>query len=340
LRGKEKCGWIITAEEEIQVFADGSALEGKVGAAAILLRTGKPTHSLHFHLSKEKEHTAHEAELVGILLGLHLISTEKRGGTTFALGCDNQAAIKVFHSNLRNPGHHLAWEALRIAHQIQNSKKKTKYALTIRWTAGHEGIEGNEIIDREAKKVAEGHSSDAKLLPTFLRKTLLMNPSAVKRAYNNHLKNMWDNTWWQSKRGSKMHKADTSTLSNKFLKSISIPKLTCGSASLMSQFRLTHILLNSYLFRFKRADSARCPTCRADEESIAHFLLFCPSYAHERWALARQAKKNSKSLSLESLLGEPHLVIPLANFINATHRFSEHGEHSINQTQLVTPHND
>ena len=84
----------------MQVYADGSAIEGKVGAAAILLREGRPTRALHFHLGPEGKHTVHEAELVGILLGLHLINTEKKGGTTFALGVGNQAAIKAFQSNL------------------------------------------------------------------------------------------------------------------------------------------------------------------------------------------------------------------------------------------------
>jgi len=96
------------ATEKVQVFVDGSAIEGKVGAAAILLREGRPTCALHFHLSLEGKHTVHKAELVGILLGLQLISTEKKGGTTFALGSDNQATIKAFHSNLQSPGHHLA----------------------------------------------------------------------------------------------------------------------------------------------------------------------------------------------------------------------------------------
>jgi len=122
------------AEEEVQVFSDGLAMEGEVGAAAILLRAGKPTCNLHFHLRSEDKHTVHEAELVGILLGLHLISMERRNSTTFALGSDNQAAIKAFQSNLRSPGHHLAREALRLAHQIQHRKRKTNYTLTIRWT--------------------------------------------------------------------------------------------------------------------------------------------------------------------------------------------------------------
>ena len=100
------------ADETIKVFTDGSATEGKVGAAAVLIRSGNPVRKLHFCLGLESKHTVHEAELVGILLGLHLISTEKRSGTTCAIGADNQAALKAFLSQLRNPGHHLARESL------------------------------------------------------------------------------------------------------------------------------------------------------------------------------------------------------------------------------------
>jgi hypothetical protein len=126
-----------------------------------------------------------------------------------------------------------------------------------------------------------------------------------------------------------MFKIDNTTPSKKFLAAISTPEITRSSASLISQLRLTHILLNGYLKRFKRTDSARCPACRADEETIAHFLLLCPSYAHERWALARQVKKTKKGMSLDVLLRDPSLVIPLANYINTTHRFTEHGEQMI-----------
>ena len=66
------------AEEEVKAYTDGSAIEGKVGAAATLPRAGRAARTLHFHLGLESEHTVHEAELVGILLGLHLISAERR----------------------------------------------------------------------------------------------------------------------------------------------------------------------------------------------------------------------------------------------------------------------
>jgi len=130
-----------------------------------------------------------------------------------------------------------------------------------------------------------------------------------------------------------MLQIDSSTPSNKFLKAISSTNITRSTASLLSQFRLTHVPLNSYLKRFKRVDSASCPACGADQETIVHFLLFCPAYAHERWALARQVKKQRKAISIESLLGDPNLVTPLGNFINATQRFTPRGEQTISLNQ-------
>ena len=108
------------ASEEIQIFADGSAIEGKVGAAAIMLKGSTVTNTLHFHLGPDTEHTVHEAELVGLTLGIHLINSEHKGRKSMAIGSDNQAALKAFHSNLRKPGHHLERETLRMANKAQN----------------------------------------------------------------------------------------------------------------------------------------------------------------------------------------------------------------------------
>jgi len=99
-------------EEKIQIFTDGSAMNGKVGVAVVLLRAGNPLRSLHIHLGPESEHTVYEVELVGILLGMHLVSIKKQGNTTFAIEVDNQVAIRAFSSTMRRPGHHLARETV------------------------------------------------------------------------------------------------------------------------------------------------------------------------------------------------------------------------------------
>jgi len=46
------------ATEKVKVFADGSEINGKLGAAAVLLRQGKPPRVLHFHLGDASEHDA------------------------------------------------------------------------------------------------------------------------------------------------------------------------------------------------------------------------------------------------------------------------------------------
>jgi ribonuclease HI len=166
------------------VFLDGSAHGGKVGAAAILIRKDKPDRVLHYHLGPESKHTVHEAELVGMILALHLIKMEKRNATSCSIAVDNQAALKAFASNMRSPGHHLACEFLLLANHMLKRSNKCKYELTLRWMAGHCGIPGNEKADREAKLVASRTTSDAKTLPLYLRKPLLTNPAAAKRVLN------------------------------------------------------------------------------------------------------------------------------------------------------------
>jgi ribonuclease HI len=117
--------------EDVQIYTDGSALEGKIGAAAVLLKAGRSPRTLHLHLGSEKEHTVHKAELLALLLGMHLLSTEEHGDKTAAIGCDNQAALKAFQSVLRSPGHHIAREIILAANRELKKKGRRKLKLVL-----------------------------------------------------------------------------------------------------------------------------------------------------------------------------------------------------------------
>lgn len=309
------------ALDAVKVYSDGSAQDGNVGAAAILICPGHPNRTLHYHLGPESEHTVPEAELIGILLALQLIKSERNKNTTFAIGTDNQASLEAFRTNLRNAAHNVAREILRQGNMLEKSTRGRSFSLTLRWTAGHVGILGNEMADTEAKRAAGGLSSDPISLPNLLKRPLPLNPSALYRKKNSEIMQHWKDTWRSSTRGKLLAKVDNKPPSASFLHAISNTNLSRRSASLITQLYIGHVPLNDFLKKIKRTDSARCPACGAGSETVAHYLLECPIYAHERWILAKRLSKRGKPMTLKNLLGDDEAYIPLANFINASHRF-------------------
>ena len=60
-----------TNSTEIQLHSDGSTIDSKVGAAAVMYRGGQEIKSLRFHLGSVDEHTMFEVKVVGVILSLH-----------------------------------------------------------------------------------------------------------------------------------------------------------------------------------------------------------------------------------------------------------------------------
>ena len=307
------------ATEEGKVYTDSLAQEGKVGEAAVLIREGKPTRKLHYHLGTSTQHTVHEAELIGILLGLHLIKTDRRGKRSYAIGVDNQAALSSLKLVKGISGRYIADEILETAVRIRKQRNSPKYSLRFRWTAGHVGIAGNEEVDKEAKAATEGLSSDKKVLPMLLRKPLMQNKAALRQARKGKLKERWKREWDASERAEKFKTLDLISPSNKFIKLISIDRLSRNDASQIFQLRTGHVPLNVYLERIKRAEKASCPACGHPRESVQHFIFDCPSYSHERWAMLKHSNKHEPKL--KDILNFAEMVLPLTNYIQATGRF-------------------
>jgi hypothetical protein len=137
-------------------------------------------------------------------------------------------------------------------------------------------------VDREAKRAAEGYSSEKHLLPPLARKPLLINPTAIKRAHHDTLKAHWKMGWKTSDRGKRDAHFNKAMPSKKFLKTISQSKLSHEDTSCLSQLRIAHAPVNQYLNRIGRVSSARCPACGNKSETVEHLLLRCPNYAYER----------------------------------------------------------
>ena len=308
------------APEHVKIYSDGSAHDGEVGAAVVLTRDGKTIKSLRYYLGPTSEHTVFEAELIGIILGLYLIETETKANTTYAIGIDNQAALKALSSKFSKPGQYLAAEAYQLAAKLRKSKGK-KYSLTLRWTAGHMGIPGNEEADEEAKKAAEGRISEEQQLPKLLRKTLKCSKSAAIQEEGAARMARWKRDWLGSTRSAKFKHIDSSLPSRRFIKLISNNKISRADASKMFQLRTGHIPLNAYLFRFKRKENAQCPACGAQKETPQHFLLECPAYTRERRKIG--PKKGELETKFAEIVSSEKRVVALAHYMKATGRFTE-----------------
>jgi ribonuclease HI len=296
---------------DVKVFTDGSGMEGRIGAAAVLYQNGRMKTRLRYQLGSQHHHTVYEGEGIGAVLGTKLISNEW-GVRSAIFYIDNQASITA--TQLTNPtsGHHI-FDAFHDC--IEALKKKhSRIHLQIKWVPGHKGVDENEQADKQAKKAITEGSSDRSELPRHLKKTLPYSKSAMKWAYNEKLKRRAQKIWQKSPRFERMRKTDPTTPSDKY-----ITNLLRKVASILTQLRTGHAPLAKHLHRIGKNDSPICPACQQGEESIQHFLLHCP--AHQK---ARQTMRNNtggRDINITKLLTTPRTLRALFKFVAETGRF-------------------
>lgn len=324
-----------------RIYCDGSGFEGGIGAAAVLYQGPRLVKSLKYYLGPKSKHTVYEAEGVGITLGLHMLANLKSElADTVIIGVDSQATIKSLKNQRSHAGQYILdhiHDSAETLHEKQDSiqhkeqkaaakRKKRRWKgrkrgvidLQIQWVPGHMDFAPNERADEEAKKAAQGKSSDKKDLPKFLRRQPLpASISALRQDFNEKLQKRWSRRWKKSPRYRKHHAIDNSSPSKKWLKLVD--GLRRNQSSLSAQLRTGHIGLNHHLSRIKRSDTPFCPHCRGiTAETVRHFLLDCPEYAHERHILQRKLRREAGNLSY--LLSNPTALLPLLRYVHSTKR--------------------
>jgi hypothetical protein len=207
--------------------------------------------------------------------------------------------------------------------KIVELKEASDIALTIRWTPGHIGIDGNEAADELAKAAVNGpvNSSPPNDLPPELRHPIPRSAAAIVQAFTARTKERARKRWRRSKQHAKIHLIDKTLPSNAYLKLVK--HMTRRQSSLLIRLRTGHSPLNRHLWNIKVADSPGCTACGRDEdETVRHFLVLCPAHENARMVLRNTiGARNASNIPL--LLTHRKFLRPLFKFVDSTGRFRD-----------------
>ena len=149
---------------DMQVSSDGSGIEGMAGAAAVLFHDSQEIQSLRYQLGPLMHHTTYEAEVVGVLLVAELICKE-RVVHTATIRLNSQAVVQALGSHSTKPAQSLLNSVHEACHEWLTDRRCHERQLMIGWVSRHDGVEGNERANNEAKiAVQEGLSPEDQCL--------------------------------------------------------------------------------------------------------------------------------------------------------------------------------
>ncbi|MBW0472683.1 hypothetical protein O181_012398 [Austropuccinia psidii MF-1] len=294
--------------QDVHIFTDGSDIPNKgKGAAAIIMPTGT---TVSRHITKTTLSTNFESELVGIKLAIELIRRElySRREKQETIGethifCDNQGALrKVANPTIPSTGQQLY---LQISNELLSLSQLTTINLT--WCPGHNGIEGNERADTEARKAASNPLTRRQTLPTSRAKIKqrIIEENKPERFTPEEYKRL-----------------RVKCCPKKFNKALH--KQEKAITSVIHQLRSEHVTLNAYLHRIGARGDPLCEICK-QTETVRHFLSHCRRYKAQRKKMKTDLRLNKIKFKPEDMRGtldNPGAIAHLSKFILDSGRFT------------------
>ena len=254
----------IESDRKIRCYTDGSLMEGKAGAGAVIFKGREKIHTMQRGLGNR---SVFQAEIEAIKMGAEYLY-DLFEGREIIFKVDSQAAIKALGAQETNSS--LAHDAFRTLKTLAKDNK-----VKIEWIKAHVGHEGNELADDAAKKAAE--------LP----------PEATSQPAKRELWNAieattrekWQIRWTTSKICrqtkyffSEIDKGKSTRLMEKGRKRL----------GLLVRFLTGHAFLRRQNFIVDRGryptytEQVACRLCEEDEETPHHIIARCPAMANNR----------------------------------------------------------
>ena len=108
-----------------------------------------------------------------------------------SLKANSQVAILALHTHRLGPGSHILDEIHKLS-KFLRANSLSNLQIRISWISGHDGVAGNESVDKEAKAAAKGDSSPRhELLMLLQSDPLLLSTTAAKQHFRAGLAREW-----------------------------------------------------------------------------------------------------------------------------------------------------
>ena len=117
--------------------------------------------------------------------------------------------------------------------------------------------------------------------------------------------------WRKSPRYARLAAIDPALPSASYLKLIT--KLPRKHAAILFQLRTGHAPLAKHLVRLGKADTPICPSCRMHDDTVDHFLLFCPAHNDVHRLMLHEGGLDTRLKG--RLLSQPALLPHLFRYI-------------------------
>ncbi|GFX13750.1 uncharacterized protein TNCV_599591 [Trichonephila clavipes] len=246
-----------TEEFPVICRTDGSKIDGRVGFAFVVFRSGVESENFRFRIRDEC--TVFVAELLCLNFAVKWITEQNSVISEYLICTDSLSSLDSLKciSSSNNI-------IVEIQKQLKSLRDKN-ISIDFAFVRGHTGVLGNERADWLAKAATKRKIDIDVNIPK----------SFYKKITNERMMKSWNHEYLISNKGS---------ITKKFFPTIN-KRLSCHhfyTNYKLTQFLTGHGNFKSYLNKFNLAPSSFCDCNIGGEENVEHVILLCSKYVRER----------------------------------------------------------
>ena len=243
-------------DREVQVFSDGSKLNGQTGAAALVKWSNSDDETTSVIRRLDEYCTVFQAEVAAIKEGAQIVLQTKEDFDKVTFFVDSQAALRSLVGATTKS--RLTSETLETLNSLSE-----KYIVRLRWVRAHAGFANNEAVDALAKQATLQQQLTRYPMPS----------SYVNDIIRRNILFEWQKEW----NGVAGHH-HTKVLFPKIDLRKSMRLLCTGKETYSRAVRFITGFANLryYNWKIQTESNPRCRLCGDAEEKAQHLIFECP----------------------------------------------------------------